>query len=73
MNGIPTFWWHVAQVVIGVTILGAITFSIVRTTKNERIIVKEGGSVVYQWKDAQIKPSFGGCVTLKTEKLKENK
>ncbi len=67
MNNIPTFWWHVAQVVILVTILGAITFTIVRPTNTQRTVIQDGGKAVYNWKDAQISPRFGGCVTLKPE------
>lgn len=67
-TNIPTFWWHVAQIVIGVTVLAALTFQIVRTTTTQKLVVKEGGKVEYYWKDAQVKPGFGGCVFIKSDK-----
>lgn len=70
-TNIPTFWWHVAQVVFLLVILGAVTFSIVRTTKKESLVVQKDGVVNYLLKDAQIKPGFGGCATINLPKLEK--
>lgn len=68
---IPTFWWHVAQVLIGVSILGAITFQIVRPTNTQKTVVQAGGSKVDYWQGSTVKPGFGGCVTIQSDKAKE--
>lgn len=68
MFGMPTFWWHVVQVIIGITILAAITFQITRTTSSQRVEVKAGGVANYYWKDAQVKTYPGGCQTIHAEK-----
>lgn len=68
-----TFWWHVAEVVIGVVILGAITFMIVRPTSNQKTVVQAGGSKVDYWQGATVKPGFGGCVTIQAVKNQEVK
>lgn len=64
---IPTFWWHVAQVIIGVCVLGAVTFQIVRPTNTQKTVVQDGGKQIEYWKDSEVKPGFGGCVTIKSE------
>lgn len=64
----PTFWWHVAEVIIGIVILSAITFQIVRPTNTQRTVVQSGGSKIDYWQGANVKPGFGGCVTVKSEK-----
>lgn len=70
-TNIPTFWWHVAQVVIGLTVLGALTFQIVRPTNNQKTVVQAGGSKVDYWQNSTVKPGFGGCVTIKSDKLND--
>lgn len=70
---IPTFWWHVAQVVIGLTILGCFIFQFTRATTTQKTVVQSGGTKVDYWQGSTIKPAFGGCAIIKTERLKETK
>lgn len=69
----PTFWWHVIEVVIGVVILGALTFQIVRPTNTQKTVVQAGGSKVDYWQGSSVKPGFGGCVTIQSQKLNDIK
>lgn len=71
-TNLPTFWWHVAQVVIGVSVLGAVTFQIVRPTNTQKTVVQAGGSKVDYWQGAAVKPGFGGCVTIMADKAPKN-
>lgn len=70
---IPTFWWHVAQVLIGLTVLGAITYQIVRPTSNQKTVVQAGGTKVDYWSGAAVKPGFGGCVTIRADKAPQSR
>ncbi len=65
---IPTFWFHVCQVIFLLAILGAITFQIVRPTNTQKTVVQAGGSKVDYWQGAAVKPGFGGCVTIQAVK-----
>ncbi len=66
---IPTFKFHLIHIIIGLTVLGAITFQIVRPTNTQKTVVQAGGSKVDYWSGATVKPSFGGCVTIHKEVL----
>ncbi len=57
MNNTPTFWWHVAEVVIGIVILSAITFTIVRPTS--KTIYTQPVTQQHQFEN--LKVGFGGC------------
>lgn len=63
-----TFWWHVAEVVLAVVILGAVTFQIVRPTNTQKTVVQAGGQKVDYWQGSTVKPGFGGCVTIQAQK-----
>ncbi len=66
MKDMPTFWYHVAQIVIGITILGAITFSIVRTTN--KTVYTQPVTQSHQFEN--LKVGFGGCAKFPMEKTK---
>lgn len=72
-TNLPTFWWHVAQVVIGVAVLSAVTFQIVRPTNTQKTVVQAGGSKVDYWQGSMVKPGFGGCVTIQSSRPPETK
>lgn len=65
---IPTFWLHVLEIIIAIIILGAITFQIVKPTTSQKTVVQSGGSKVDYWQGSTVKPGFGGCVTIQTDK-----
>lgn len=64
----PTFWFHVVQILIGLILLGAVTFSIVRTTNTQKTVVQSGGSKIDYWQGSTVKPGFGGCVNIQAVK-----
>ncbi len=72
-QSIPTFWLHIAEIVIGVVIIGAITFQIVRPTNSQKSTYQAGSTQIEYWKDSTVRPGFGGCVTIQTVKTPEVK
>jgi hypothetical protein len=73
MNNQPTFWLHVSEIVIGIVIIGAITFQIVRPTNTQKTTIQAGGTKVDYWQGSTVKPGFGGCVTIQAVKIPDNK
>lgn len=63
-----TTWLHIAQITIGIIILGAITFQIVRPTNNQKTVVQAGGTKTDYWQGSTVNPGFGGCVTIQSQK-----
>lgn len=63
-----TLWFHIVEVILGIIIFGAITFQIVRPTNNQKTVVQSGATKVDYWQGSTVKPGFGGCVTIKSEK-----
>ncbi len=66
MKDMPTFWWHVAQIIIGLTILVAITFKVVMPT-SKTIYTQP---VTQQHSFENLKVGFGGCAKFPLEKIK---
>lgn len=64
---------RVINLLIYGTIILAIGFALysafLKPTTTQKTTVQSGGMVNYYWKDAQVKPGFGGCVNIKAEEL----
>ncbi len=66
MKDMPTFWWHVAQIVFLLLILGVITFKIVAPTS--KTIYTQPVTQSHQFENLKI--GFGGCAKFPVEKIK---
>lgn len=58
-------------IIVGVIFIGYKLF--IQRTESQKTTIQAGGTANYYWKDAEVSPRFGGCVTLKGEKPKEIK
>lgn len=67
-TNIPTFWWHVAEAVMLVLLLGLLIFGVVKPTTSQKTTVQAGGTKIDYLQGATVKPGFGGCATVNLPK-----